>query len=988
MKRHILRLIAAACLMAAVLCLTCAMASPSGTLRVSGSAGGSVTWAIYEEPGEVFTLYISGTGAMTKRVGQELDSGYDMDDYYEYAYQVERIVVENGVTRVCNSACGSMGAPSRIELPASCVSVGRSAFAGSRLTSVTLPEGLKYIEAYAFNARGDATDGFEPMCTVTIPRSVLEIGAHALDYIFPAVYPGTEGENYCLENGLKDYVLLGSAGPDAGQTAKMALLDTVMQVEDVPMRYRAPAISALNALNLTASQANSLKEYVISEEKALKVAMLDNNMSIVEITGFMTRFVSAVNGAGIQAQYEIKLVNGFPGVSATVTAGGQATTIEVYRTGRRWVVENLPVSQEGYFTWVDVEGGVMVTGYTGTETYVSIPAYLGGKRVVSIGDGRYDSGIQSLTIPEGVKRIEANACSNLPDLEDLYLPDSLEVIEDYAFDYNSLTEVSFGSHLRVLGYAFSESMIHSVYLPASLEELRITFPEIQVDPANTHFASYGGGLYNQDTKTLIHFSLSGGSHCDVRPGTLHIGNGVFADMDFLTGITLPAGLETIGFRAFYHCYNLTLPALPDSVKSVGYNALEGVPVYTFHIPSALFTDNEDYAYQYQSDPMWLLEGMGLEVSDVHAFSVGAGNPYFSARDGVLFSADGSVLFYFPGSAAMVVEVYYVPSGVTTIASEAFCDAAVKNVVLPEGLTTLKSNAFEGCGTLQSVTLPSTLTVLDGWCFADTGIVSLTIPESISVLTSQGWLGSLTTLTLPPTVTTWDGFWKHNVNAEILTIRGVAGSRAQDLAAEIGCGFEAIGGLGQAVTIETHDLYVALGDWATVSGTVTGGSDGLIRWRETTLSPVCRLEFPSLYGSKLMYGGSVTFRGTMLGDSTLVADLGYDGGIQDTCAVHVVKPSALPYSQGVLRMPAGTTEIGSAAFSGSGCRIAVIPATVHTISNRAFANCPNLKVVEIPDSVTYIASNAFDGCDGLAFVCGANGYARQYADEHDIETFTH
>lgn len=51
---------------------------------------------------------------------------------------------------------------------------------------------------------------------------------------------------------------------------------------------------------------------------------------------------------------------------------------------------------------------------------------------------------------------------------------------------------------------------------------------------------------------------------------------------------------------------------------------------------------------------------------------------------------------------------------------------------------------------------------------------------------------------------------------------------------------------------------------------------------------------------------------------------------------------------------------------------VIPDTVRTIENSAFADCTALKVVIIPDSVTDIGYSAFQGCTALEYVIIGNG----------------
>jgi hypothetical protein len=63
---------------------------------------------------------------------------------------------------------------------------------------------------------------------------------------------------------------------------------------------------------------------------------------------------------------------------------------------------------------------------------------------------------------------------------------------------------------------------------------------------------------------------------------------------------------------------------------------------------------------------------------------------------------------------------------------------------------------------------------------------------------------------------------------------------------------------------------------------------------------------------------------------------------------------------------GITEIAKGVFH-SGIRMVVIPDTVTTIGDWAFANCRNLTAITIPNSVTTIGDEAFHGCGSLTAI---------------------
>ena len=75
---------------------------------------------------------------------------------------------------------------------------------------------------------------------------------------------------------------------------------------------------------------------------------------------------------------------------------------------------------------------------------------------------------------------------------------------------------------------------------------------------------------------------------------------------------------------------------------------------------------------------------------------------------------------------------------------------------------------------------------------------------------------------------------------------------------------------------------------------------------------------------------------------------------------------------IVTVPADVSEIEEEAFAGAGMTAVKCPDGLQQIGARAFADCPQLERVYIPESVSAIADDAFAGCEGLTAIYGAAG----------------
>ena len=92
------------------------------------------------------------------------------------------------------------------------------------------------------------------------------------------------------------------------------------------------------------------------------------------------------------------------------------------------------------------------------------------------------------------------------------------------------------------------------------------------------------------------------------------------------------------------------------------------------------------------------------------------------------------------------------------------------------------------------------------------------------------------------------------------------------------------------------------------------------------------------------------------------------GVSDRIQVTVLPR---PAASTVLTLPAGLRVISEEAFAGVAAEKIIVPAGVTEIGSRAFADCPNLIELELPEGITSFAADALDG-SGTIFLYGEPG----------------
>ena len=249
----------------------------------------------------------------------------------------------------------------------------------------------------------------------------------------------------------------------------------------------------------------------------------------------------------------------------------------------------------------------------------------------------------------------------------------------------------------------------------------------------------------------------------------------------------------------------------------------------------------------------------------------------------------------------------IPSSVTAIGNGAFWGCSgLTSMTIPNSVTNIDAEAFAYCSSLTSVTIPNSVTFIGNRAFCEcSSLTSVDIPASVTFIGDKAFNGcsNLSSLTVASDNTTYDS--RDNCNAIIETASNtlIAGCLSTVIPASVAC----------------------IGDWA------FSGCRGL-----TSMTIPVAVTWIGM--EAFSYCSGLTSLVVENGNTT------YDS--RDNCNAIIETES--------------NTLI-------AGCRNTVIPNTVTSIEDWAFAGCQGLTSIIIPNSVTHIRAAAFSECFDLTSV---------------------
>ena len=322
--------------------------------------------------------------------------------------------------------------------------------------------------------------------------------------------------------------------------------------------------------------------------------------------------------------------------------------------------------------------------------------------------------VEEYAIPEGCK-VLADSCFSLydpygpwenPHFSSLIIPDSLEIIGDFAFG----------------GCAELESL----HIPASVKHIQGNpFPSML--PITTDSPLYvvkDDVLYDKDYARLIHaFSLS--KTIIIEPSVRKIEHGSLRGCDNLSNIIVHSEINEIGKDAFAYCKNLKTVIINAKMEFIPDGLFRGSGIYEFDIP----TETKKIGFGSFADCKRLQKvNIPENVTKIDAFA---------------FENDESLKYV------------TINANIQEIEQRTFrgC-SSLKEIIIPEGVKSIRTEAFFICTSLETINLPYSIEELgDAAFFICTNLKRIELPRGIKGLSRKLFHGckALREVIMPSTI---------------------------------------------------------------------------------------------------------------------------------------------------------------------------------------------------------------------------------------------
>ena len=385
--------------------------------------------------------------------------------------------------------------------------------------------------------------------------------------------------------------------------------------------------------------------------------------------------------------------------------------------------------------------------------------------------------IKKIVISQGVTKVGAWSFADCENASDVTLADSVETIGNSAFEKSNVENVYYDGETGIWedvtvcegNSSLLKAVLHVTYTPEYYAAATsgacgdgVTW---SLDSAGKLTISGNGTMtdYTQLSSSRAPWfdSYSSVKSVVIQSGVKSIGDYAFYYCINLTSVTIPEGITSIGKFAFDECKSLSSLTVPSSTSTISDDAFSGSSLSSIKVNSnnanyssdtngVLFNKNKTTLIRYPlyssissytvpstvetisgkafdssrnlksltlgSAVTLIKDGAFSDCTELSGITVAEGNKYYSSdKTGVLFNANKTTLIKYPS--ANTAKTYVVPSTVTTIGKEAFCNAdKLTNIGIGLGVSNISERAFYDCSSVEVVLIPDNVKKIGAGAF--------------------------------------------------------------------------------------------------------------------------------------------------------------------------------------------------------------------------------------------------------------------------------
>ena len=426
---------------------------------------------------------------------------------------LSEIKLKDGITKIAPYAFYDSKIKN-IDIPGSVRVIGKRAFASCKnLEEIIIPDGVERIEAVSFG-------WCDSLRTVSIPESLRYIGSNAFMYC-------SKLSEIELPEGieLSDGIFISCISLE-----RIVLPDSLAVLPDMMFN----SCNSLKNIDLSSSLKVIGNSCFYNCQELMLEKLPEGLEEIGNNTFYGCRSLGKENSDDrnsrcfiIPASVCFFGENVFPDQNTApdftiYSPEGSAAIEYAVKNNIKYIIDKSekpvseePVKPEKIFNYEETENGIRLTGLrAGIYTDIVVPSTINGKKVTELSAGIFynNQNIKNVIISDGIKTIPYNAFFQCYSLESIYIPDSVENIDQWAFwGCMNLVKVRMSENKRTIGYQsfVNCSKLESISIGDKAESIGEwafyncpSMEKIVIKSPATEIGNEAFGIYNDKTNVV------------------------------------------------------------------------------------------------------------------------------------------------------------------------------------------------------------------------------------------------------------------------------------------------------------------------------------------------------------------------------------------------------------------------------------------------------------------------------------------------------